>query len=85
MEASSFAGPVSPRPSNEGRLALQLSRGLYLRGLAHFLTVLDNERSLHAAEDQLVQSDRTRAVSLIALYKALGGGWDLVSVLEEPR
>jgi outer membrane protein, multidrug efflux system len=69
----------------ESRLALQLSRELYLRGLADFLTVLDNERSLYAAEDQLVQSDRTRAVSLIALYKALGGGWDSGSVPEETR
>jgi multidrug efflux system outer membrane protein len=58
------------------RLALELSRELYLRGLGDFLSVLDNQRSVYAAEDQLVVSDRTVAVSLIALYKALGGGWD---------
>jgi outer membrane protein, multidrug efflux system len=66
------------------RLALQLSRELYVRGLADFLTVLDNQRSVYAAEDQLVQSDRTVAVSLIALYKALGGGWDDASTRELP-
>jgi outer membrane protein TolC len=27
------------------------------------------------AEDQLVQSDRLIATDLVALYKALGGGW----------
>ena len=36
------------------------------------------------AEDQLVVSDRTVAVSLIALYKALGGGWDPAAV-DAPR
>jgi outer membrane protein TolC len=30
---------------------------------------------MYAAEDQLVQSQRNAAVTLIALYKALGGGW----------
>jgi multidrug efflux system outer membrane protein len=70
---------------DESRLALQLSRELYLRGLADFLSVLDNQRSVYAAEDQLVLSDRTRAVSLIALYKALGGGWDSASVPEVIR
>jgi outer membrane protein, multidrug efflux system len=40
------------------------------------LSVLDAERSVYAAEDQLVQSERNVAVSLIAVYKALGGGWE---------
>src|SRR5215468_1133361 len=56
--------------------ALTLSRELYLRGLVDFLTVLDNQRSLYVAQDQRVQSERTLVVSLIALYKALGGGWE---------
>src|SRR5262245_366770 len=58
------------------QVALTLSRELYLRGLVDFLSVLDNERSLYAAQDQRVQSERTLVVSLIALYKALGGGWE---------
>ncbi len=40
-----------------------------------FLSVLDAQRSVYAAEDQLVQSDRNTAVTLIAIYKALGGEW----------
>ena len=63
------------------QIALTLSRELYLRGLADFLTVLDNERSVYAAEDQRVQSERTLVVSLIALYKALGGGWEPAQAL----
>jgi len=49
---------------------------LYVRGLVDLLTVLNNQRSLYATQDQRVQSERTLVVSLIALYKALGGGWE---------
>jgi NodT family efflux transporter outer membrane factor (OMF) lipoprotein len=58
------------------RRAVDLSSELYLRGLTDFLDVLESQRSLYASEDQLVQSERAVAVSLIALYKALGGGWE---------
>jgi NodT family efflux transporter outer membrane factor (OMF) lipoprotein len=58
------------------RRALELSNELYLKGLGEFLNVLDSERSLYQAEDQLAQSERTVSISLVALYKALGGGWE---------
>jgi outer membrane protein TolC len=38
--------------------------------------VLDTQRALYAAQDQLVQSQQAVAANLIALYKALGGGWE---------
>jgi outer membrane protein, multidrug efflux system len=62
------------------QVALTLSRELYVRGLVDFLTVLDNQRSLYAAQDQRVQSERTLIVSLIALYKALGGAWETTEI-----
>jgi multidrug efflux system outer membrane protein len=58
------------------RAALTLSQDLYRNGLVDFLRVLDSERSLYVAEDELVQSHKTVSEDLIALYKALGGGWD---------
>jgi NodT family efflux transporter outer membrane factor (OMF) lipoprotein len=57
------------------RRALELATERYTSGLENFLSVLDAQRSMYAAEDQLVQSQRNAAVILIALYKALGGGW----------
>jgi NodT family efflux transporter outer membrane factor (OMF) lipoprotein len=48
----------------------------YGAGLANFLEVLEAERSVLQTEDQLAQSDEAVAVNLIALYKALGGGWE---------
>lgn len=55
--------------------ALELASQRYKAGLADFLNVLDAQRSLYEAEDSLVQSERTVTTNLIALYKALGGGW----------
>jgi outer membrane protein, multidrug efflux system len=58
------------------RRAVNLSEQLYQRGLAPFLNVLDAQRALYTAEDQLVQSDTTVSSSAVALFKALGGGWE---------
>jgi NodT family efflux transporter outer membrane factor (OMF) lipoprotein len=57
------------------RRAVQMANELYIRGLADFLNVLDNQRSLFATESALAQSEATMATNLVALYKALGGGW----------
>jgi multidrug efflux system outer membrane protein len=55
--------------------AVRLSSDLYKAGLTDFLSVLDAQRELYANEDLLAQSRTTQTVNLIALYKALGGGW----------
>ena len=55
--------------------AVRLSSELYRAGLADFLSVLDAQRELYANQDLLAQSRTTQTVNLIALYKALGGGW----------
>ncbi|MBF0549558.1 MAG: efflux transporter outer membrane subunit [Deltaproteobacteria bacterium] len=56
--------------------AVELSRKLYVAGKTDFLNVLNAERSLNASEDAQVQSTRALSTNLIALYKALGGGWE---------
>jgi multidrug efflux system outer membrane protein len=58
------------------RRAVDLANQLYTSGASDFLNVLDAQRSLYQAEDDLAQSERTVAANLIALYKALGGGWE---------
>jgi outer membrane protein, multidrug efflux system len=55
--------------------ALDVSLERYTSGVESFLAVLDAQRSLYAADDELAQSERSLAVSLIAVYKSLGGGW----------
>ena len=60
--------------------AVRLSSELYKAGLTDFLSVLDAQRELYANEDLLAQSRAAQAVNLIALYKALGGGWQSVAL-----
>ena len=61
--------------------SLRLANQLYANGLSDFINVLDAERSLYQAQDALVQSDRTVSTDVIALYKSLGGGWDIQNAL----
>ena len=61
---------------DRSRRAVELANTLYQGGARDFLNVIDAERSLAQAEDQLVQSDRLIATDLVAFYKALGGGWE---------
>jgi NodT family efflux transporter outer membrane factor (OMF) lipoprotein len=58
--------------------ALDLAQIQYEAGLADFLTVLDSERTLAGNEDQLEQSHVSVITNLISLYKALGGGWQII-------
>jgi NodT family efflux transporter outer membrane factor (OMF) lipoprotein len=68
----------------DNRHALSLAQSRYQLGVADFLTVLDAERSLLAAQQQLADSTTTVSSNLVALYKALGGGWE-VDMPEERR
>lgn len=61
--------------------SLDTANNLYASGLTDFLHVLDAERSLYSAEDALAQSDRTISANLVALYKSLGGGWDVAQAV----
>jgi outer membrane protein, multidrug efflux system len=58
------------------RRAVQMANELYTRGLVDFLNVLETQRSLYASESELAQSETVMASNLVALYKALGGGWE---------
>ncbi|HTF57926.1 MAG TPA: TolC family protein, partial [Planctomycetota bacterium] len=55
--------------------AVRLVNDRYTKGLTAFLDVLEAERSLYGTQQQLAQSDVQLSLNLVALYKALGGGW----------
>ena len=59
----------------QGEETLELSLELYKQGLTQFQNVLDAQRSLLGSQDNLVQTRGYSLLSLIQLYKALGGGW----------
>jgi outer membrane protein, multidrug efflux system len=57
------------------RKAVELSTQLYREGQTDFLNVLQAQRALYLSETAFVESDSSLGQNLIALYKALGGGW----------
>ncbi|MGE9292760.1 MAG: efflux transporter outer membrane subunit [Puniceicoccales bacterium] len=59
----------------------RLSNVRYVRGLDGYLSVLDSERELYAAQLDLVELELTRLTNKVRLYAVLGGGWQ---PLEEP-
>ena len=59
----------------QNQLALELMQKRYKHGLVTFLDVLDAERTVLSAQDELAQSAAASVTDAVALYKALGGGW----------
>ena len=60
----------------EDHKAVDLSLRLFQEGQTDFLSVLTAERTLYTDDSALTQSRQNLAGDLIALYKALGGGWE---------
>jgi NodT family efflux transporter outer membrane factor (OMF) lipoprotein len=57
--------------------AVTLSLELYSTGVRDFQSVLEAQRSLYSFQDLAAQSEADATTSLVRLYKALGGGWQL--------
>jgi len=57
------------------RSALRLADLRYHNGIANYLDVLTARRSLFEAELALTATRRLHLVSIVQLYRALGGGW----------
>lgn len=57
--------------------AVTISQELYKKGLTDFLNVLVTQRFLYQAQDALALSEQRISTNLVALFKALGGGWEV--------
>tara|TARA_R110001606_G_scaffold399222_2_gene582407 strand:+ start:61937 stop:63367 length:1431 start_codon:yes stop_codon:yes gene_type:complete len=60
------------------QLSVSMAKERFDRGFDNFLDVLDAERTLLEAEDSLANSEISSGLDLISIYKALGGGWQVV-------
>ena len=58
------------------RRAYELARDSYRHGMVSFIDVLDAERQLSSAQRDAQQARLQVCTDLVALYKALGGGWN---------
>ncbi len=58
------------------RSAAERAKKLQRDGLGNSLDVLDAERELRNIENSYARQQTSAAITLIALYKSLGGGWE---------
>jgi multidrug efflux system outer membrane protein len=78
LKAGQQRGVQSERVGAERRV-LDLAETRYRGGVAAYLEVLDAQRSLFDAEIDEILSISEHVISLIRLYKALGGGWPVAA------
>ncbi|HEX4546800.1 efflux transporter outer membrane subunit [Pseudomonas sp.] len=64
---------------DQAQTAFDIAQSRYQAGATDLLTVLETQRTLYAAQDLNVQLRLSRLQASIALYKALGGGWQTAS------
>lgn len=62
----------------DARMSVDESQAKYNNGAVDLLDLLDAQRQLNSAQDALVQCDASLRTDTIALYKALGGGWEAI-------
>jgi NodT family efflux transporter outer membrane factor (OMF) lipoprotein len=62
--------------------SVTLSHNQYQAGLVTYVNVLTSEQQYRQAQDSLAQGRQQLAQNLIALYKALGGGWNSDETLD---
>ncbi|MFN8628291.1 MAG: efflux transporter outer membrane subunit [Candidatus Binatia bacterium] len=55
--------------------AVRLATLRYTGGLASYFEVLEAQQQLFPAENQLARTELSQLVSVVQLYRALGGGW----------
>lgn len=59
------------------RKSVTLAKQLFNAGEQDYLAVVDAERQLIDSEDSLIVSETASITKLIALYTAIGGGWEV--------
>jgi NodT family efflux transporter outer membrane factor (OMF) lipoprotein len=66
------------------RLAVIIARRDYRKGILDQLQVLDAQRQSERADMLLAQSEVALTVSVVTLYKTLGGGWEFAETAQAP-
>jgi outer membrane protein TolC len=60
----------------QNQRALGLAQSRYQDGVADFLQVLTAQQNLLSSQQQLALTTTNVSANLVAVYKALGGGWE---------
>lgn len=67
---------ILKRGLSSAQSALDIARDKYFQGLVTFNDVLTAMQAVYSLEDDCATSDGRKMMNLIALFKALGGGWE---------
>jgi len=67
------------------QLAVQMADIRYHKGLTMFLDVLQTQQALFQTQRNLVDSEAQLSTDLVALYKALGGGWQAEAIVSDAQ
>jgi len=67
--------PILQDAVNAAQRALGIASIQYQEGISDFQRVLDSQRTLFSQQELLVTTLSNVTLNLIALYKAMGGGW----------
>ena len=59
-----------------GREAVELATARYKEGKASYYEVLEAQQQLYPAENSLSRIEAARRLTIVQLYKSLGGGWE---------
>lgn len=62
------------------RKSVDLSESLFHSGLGNFFQVLDSEKQLVSLQESLLVARQHALSQVVALYRALGGGWETVPI-----
>lgn len=57
--------------------AVRLARSRYVEGISNYNEVLEAQQRLYPAQLALAETEISRRLVVVQLYKALGGGWNL--------
>ena len=68
------------RSVTENQSALQAARQRYSEGATDFLNVTATQSQLLQSENDLADSETQIATDLVNLYRALGGGWEVLDI-----
>lgn len=66
---------IAQKQQSIAKRILDVAQNRYLAGYAAYIDVLDAQRSHHQATQSFVQSRQDVLIASVALFKALGGGW----------
>lgn len=68
---------------NAAQQYYDLAQARYRSGTDSFLTLLDAQRTLYTAQQQLITDMLAKQSNLITLYKVVGGGWSETSAMAQ--